>query len=109
MSFLFTNSQNRSKKEKMNNKRKEEDSTKTQTITSYFPKHIERASLFTSLKGSITVETALTLPLFFVAIYCLCYLLDNVYSTDDKARHLMRWEEKLRWKHMQNRLFFGRT
>lgn len=76
MSFLFTNSQNILKKEKISNTRKEEDSTKTQTITSHFPKHIERASLFTSFKGSITVETALTLPLFFLAICSLCYLLE---------------------------------
>lgn len=76
MSFLFINSQNILKKEKINNVRKEEDSTKTQTITSYFPKHIERASLFTSFQGSITVETVLVLPLFFLAICCLCYLLE---------------------------------
>ncbi len=78
MSFLFINSQNIFKKEKINNVRKEEDSTKTQTITSYFPKHIERASLFTSFQGSITVETVLVLPLFFLAICCLCYLLEIV-------------------------------
>lgn len=78
MSFLFINSQNILKKEKINNVRKEEDSTKTQTITSYFPKHIERASLFTSFQGSITVETVLVLPLFFLAICCLCYLLEIV-------------------------------
>lgn len=76
MSFLFINSQNILKKEKINKARKEEDSTKTQTITSYFPKYIERASLFTSFKGSITVETSLILPLFFLAICCLCYLLE---------------------------------
>ena len=59
MSFLFINSQKTLKHQKKNNRRKEEDSTKTQSITSYFPKNIERASLFTSFKGSITVEASM--------------------------------------------------
>lgn len=42
------------------------------------PGNCERASLFTSfkVKASIVAEASLTLPLFFFALCCLCYLLE---------------------------------
>lgn len=56
--------------------RKEEDSTRTHTITNKIPEKEERASLFTSLKGIITAEASMVLPIFLLAVCCLCYLLE---------------------------------
>lgn len=77
MPFLFLTSQITHKKECMKKRhRKEEDSAKTQPIASYFPKDEERASLFTSFRSAVTVEAALVLPLFLLALCCFCYLLE---------------------------------
>ena len=54
MSFLFFISQPTHKKNFLGHLfRKEEDSTKTQLTSPYFPKGIERASLFASFRGSV--------------------------------------------------------
>lgn len=66
--------------------RKEEDSTRTHPIIYENPEKEERTSLFTSLKGAITAEASMVLPLFLLAVCCLCYLLEimaiqlNVHS-----------------------------
>lgn len=69
MSFLVFISQQHKrrinqKKQEISFLRKEEDSAMTQSISS-FPKDEERASLFASFQGSVSVEAALVLPIFF--------------------------------------------
>ena len=57
----------------MTNSRKH---THTHPYSFYNSYNAGKASVFTSLKGSITVEAAIAVPLFFFAVICLIYLFE---------------------------------
>lgn len=42
-------------------------------------KSMEKASIFVSLRGSITLETALVVPFFFLALVCMLYLIEIMF------------------------------
>lgn len=77
MSFLqkLTHNQNIHKPKHVINRKEKQDSLKEIQV----PKNLfisrERASVFTS-QGSITLEAAIVVPLFFYAILCVAYLME---------------------------------
>ena len=56
--------------------RKEKDADISLTKRKSSHKSVKKASIFASLPGSITLETALIVPFFFLALVCLLYLIE---------------------------------
>lgn len=81
MSFLYLSTYN------TNNIRKELDSLEEKHFHLIFRTKLERASVFTS-KGSLTLEAALVVPVFFFAMLCLVCLLEVISIQTSMANAL---------------------
>ena len=77
--------------------RKEQDSLKANHFHSSYHTQPERASVFTS-KGSITLEAAVVVPIFFFAMVCISYLFEIMAIQTDMRNALYNvgreWAQK---------------
>ena len=76
MSFLSYFTHKQSSRNTIESMRKEQDADQSPCRTVVPVHSTEKASAFTFRKGSITIETALVLPIFFLAVLCLVYRIE---------------------------------